>query len=425
MKEPVQLTPSDWKHILINCLDRLYEFYIIMFAAKSLRADVMDNLTSVQDSIMRYFKDHKFSDDELLFFNIKREALDFLQMGYSFEIPRLNNAYHDNDVEKIYLGRRLLKFIKKMNNNAKIEICDDGIGSVKITPDRHFFSQETNQPDDIKFTTSLTPIKGRHPCLHLLRMTDILNMPTIEQVVPLVHGAYKAYREILNNNGRDKQKYESAIEQILKLVRIYPERLFMGVHYTLPDVTAIDQIRDLSISFHHKTSAPDLQEAIEDITYQFERFKSNHHSYQISPANGSPKNKEVARAKELLLNKGKNMLVKPIKNNRYIKQENSIDGSFEALEAWQTILNKSGNTTSPSPMRETENYPVNANKKMRDRLNSIGKHIERQRELQKSLQARYLSMRNPIVQSDGRQKDMPEEDFRMLLDEGLIPNLSL
>ncbi|MGN4982277.1 hypothetical protein ACTFBY_12895 [Aeromonas dhakensis] len=420
MKEPAQLTPSEWKHILINCLDRLFEFYIIMFAAKSLRADVMDNLTSVQDSIIRYFKDHKFSDDELLFFNIKREALDFLQMGYSFEVPRLNNAYHDNDVENIYLGRRLLKFIKEMNDNAKIEICDDGIGSVKITPDRHFFSKETNQPDDIKFTTSLTPIKGRHPCLHLLRMTDILNMPTIEQVVPLVHGAYKAYREILNNNGRDKQKYESAIEQILELVQIYPERLFMGVHYTLPDVTVIDQIRDLSISFHYKTSAPDLQEAIEDITYQFERFKSNHHKYQKFTGNSYKDHIRGTRGNVLLFEKAKNMLVKPIKNNRYIKQENSIDGAFEALKVWQNIPNKSAGITPSSPMRETKNYPVNASKKMRDKLNAIGKHIERQRELQASLQARYLSMRNPIVQNDGRQQDMPEEDLKMLVAEGLI-----
>ncbi|MFB2855099.1 hypothetical protein [Aeromonas allosaccharophila] len=417
MKEPAQLTPSEWKHIVINCLDRLFEFYIIMFAAKSLRTDVMDNLTCVQDSITKHFKDHDFSDTELHFLNVKKEALDILQMGYSFEVPRLNNAYDYKDDEKIHFAKRLSTFIKTMNKQSKIQVVHSA-NPINITSNRHFFAQEINKPDDIKFTTFFTPLKGTYPCLHLLRMADILNVPTIEKVVSLVHDAYKGYREILN--GRDNQNYESAIEHILKLVRIYPERLFMGVHYTLPDVTEIDQIRDLSISFHHTTSASDLQEAIEDITYQFERFKSNYHKYQKSTGNSDKDHIRGTRGNELLFEKAKNMLVKPIKNNRYIKQENSIDGAFEALKVWQNIPNKSAGITPSSTIRETKNYPVNASKKMRDKLNAIGKHIERQRELQKSLQARYLSMRNPIIQSDGRQQDMPEEDLRMLLDEGLI-----
>ncbi|WP_279476449.1 hypothetical protein [Aeromonas veronii] len=81
MKEPAQLTPSEWKHILINCLDRLFEFYIIMFAAKSLRTDVMDNLTCVQDSITKHFKDHGFSDTELHFLNVKKGGARYFADG--------------------------------------------------------------------------------------------------------------------------------------------------------------------------------------------------------------------------------------------------------------------------------------------------------------------------------------------------------
>jgi hypothetical protein len=359
------INASQYQHIFINVLDRLVDFYITLYVARKSDHEVVSVLTAIRNGTESYLVDSGFTQQDLIDINAVDEALDIFQVNYSYSRPiskKLINVNPRLDA----INKRFARYMYEINSGNSVELVEDELIIHKL--------QSEQQSIMKNFISSL---KESHPCLHLIRIVDIVNAPKIEKLIPLINNVIQSWKE-LDHIGNDNKKHdnecivEAAIDNIIKLAAFYPERLYPGLRYAFPQYEGAENYDSLAISFSHKTSTKDMQSALNDINFQFEKFKIYYHNHEINFID------------DIRLERLKPFISKPVRDNEYIKQLNSIEGTFHALFAWERchldglskadainethlLLNESRDLTIPA-----EDYK----RKVRERFKSIEGYIK-------------------------------------------------
>ena len=131
----------------------------------------------------------------------------------------------------------------------------------------------------------------------------------------------------------------------------------------------------MAISFNHQILDTDMQNALDNIAFQFEKFKSFYHNHETSIAGN------------IKLERIKPFMYKPVRSNKYIKQLNSIEGTFDAMLAWERLNIGSGKSQAKiiadiyKSRAETGQLVISEEdfkRKVRDRLKDINEYINEQ-----------------------------------------------
>lgn len=307
---------SQYQHILINALDRLVDFYVIQHAAKKMNGDVVAELVKFRTNTESFFIQAGFAKEDLVNLNAIDESIDIFQVNYSY-CRTMHNKTENVDIRIAAVYKEVTKCIYEINTGNYVEVTNDAVIIHTGTPEKQSSTK-----------SFMKLLRKRNPCLHLLRIVDIVNAPTLEELIPHIDNAIVSYRKLNgvdkgNLKSEDKIIIETAIENIIKLVSFYPERLYPGLHYTFPQYDGPQDYNSLALSFSHSTSNADMQSALNDIAFQFEKFKTYYHKY------------ETRFIDDIRLERLKPLISKPTRDNEYIKQLNSVEGTIHALFAWQ------------------------------------------------------------------------------------------
>ncbi len=356
---------SQYQHILINALDRLVDFYVIQHAAKKMNGDVVAELVKFRTNTESFFIQAGFAKEDLVNLNAIDESIDIFQVNYSY-CRTMHNKTENVDIRIATVYKEVTKYIYEINTGNYVEVTNDAV------------IIHTGTPKEQSSTKSMMKLlRKRNPCLHLLRIVDIVNAPTLEGLIPHIDNAMASYRKLNNvDKGNlktgDKIIIETAIENIIKLVSFYPERLYPGLHYVFPQYDGPQDHNSLALSFSHSTSNTDMQSALNDIAFQFEKFKTYYHKHETNFID------------DIRLERLKPLISKPTRDNEYIKQLNSVEGTFHALFAWQKhYLDKLPHAEAINHAHVLFNekkdlpMPVDAYKRrVRNRLMDINKYVE-------------------------------------------------
>ena len=372
MNNNYRLSPSKYQTILINHLDRLVDFYITLYAEKTEYQDFKDCLASTRDILISDFVDKGISLEDIKKYNIEEEALDIFQTNFSYSrTPQNTFSSNENTEEKHKLISTVIYELSTGN-------------SVSCSHNRCDIKKEDEAT--IGYKESFSYLKVLFPCLHQILASDILSSPSLDDLIPLINNAVKSNRRVRI----DKKVKEAAMNDLLNLTEFYPERLFLGLRYIFPETQGELSYGELGFSMHHLTSDDEIEQALRDIHYQHNKFKAYYHHHECPS--------------RIMLQLGRitSLSLLPCRNNKYIKQLNSIENTFMALSAWRMVhligmsraeaidavfKRESQRDNSLFATSETE-----SKKKIRDRLTSVEKFIKAQGEYLDKLRDKYLTM---------------------------------
>ena len=364
MKVAESINAPQYQHILINVLDRLMDFYIILYAARKNNNEMLPTLIGFRNNTKDFLIKAGFTAQVLIDLNAVDECLDILQVNYSYCRVNPQQFIKANPVNhSVY--QELSKAIYEINSGNYVELTENG-----------FIIHDGTIEEQSIVKNLMASLRKDYPCLHLLRMVDVVNAPSLENIIPLIDCAIQSYRKlngIAQNNFSDNENgiVDMAMKNMTDLVSFYPERLYPGLRYVFPQYSGPQDYNSLALSFSHTTSAIDMQGALNDINFQFEKFKIYYHNY------------DTTFVDDMNLERLRPFVSKPVRDNEYIKQLNSIEGTFHALFAWkECILNKSPQTDAIHKahllFNEPRDLPIAAEdykRKIRARLKDINVYI--------------------------------------------------
>lgn len=356
---------KNYQSILLNTLDKIFEFYVILNAAKLMDNNITSTLNKIYDFTQSYLISCGFTKEDLIELNVVDEAFDIFQVNYSYSRSLRNNGLNNCDNRKRSVYIEISKAIYEMNSGKLADHYSDNASSYE--------EQTTDTPTTKEFFKAL---KYEFPCLNIIRMVDIINAPKMEELIPIVEKAY-SYNLALTKAGATENECVrmTAIDSMLRLVDFYPERLYIGLQYFFHQSEASKTIDNMAISFNHQILDTDMQNALDNIAFQFEKFKSFYHNHETSIAGN------------IKLERIKPFMYKPVRSNKYIKQLNSIEGTFDAMLAWERLNIGSGKSQAKiiadiyKSRAETGQLVISEEdfkRKVRDRLKDINEYINEQ-----------------------------------------------
>jgi len=372
---------KDYPSALINTLDKIMEFYVILNAAKLMNNDVVKSIREIRDGTKTYLMSCGIDELELIEFNVTDEALDIFQVNYSYNRELSNSALKSGDPKKIASHREISKIIYEINS-----------GNTVIEKDDKLCIKENSIEEQSVTKNLFRHLKNEYPCLHLIRMVDIANAPKLEHLIPVIHDAISSNNALNKNDAtKNEEVKRKAIDDMLKLVEFYPERLYIGLQYIFPQNDDSGPIDNLALSFNHQALASDMQNALDDVAFQFEKFKSYYHNHDASFTD------------DIRFERLKPFMYKRVTNNKYIKQFNSIEGTFYAMLAWE----KHHDMNNDKDITENQAEIINGiyesliksdrfitteadfKRKIRDRLKEVSMYIDEQHSVLKSISNDY------------------------------------
>ena len=372
---------KDYPSAIINTLDKIMEFYVILNAAKLMNKDIVNFIREFRDNTKTYLISCGITERELIEFNVTDEALDIFQVNYSYNRELSNSALKSGDPKKIASHREISKIIYEINS-----------GNTVMEKDNKLYIKENPIEEQTVTKNLFRHLKNEYPCLHLIRMVDIANAPTLEQLIPVIHDTMVS-NKALKKPGATKNEdvKRKAIDDMLKLVEFYPERLYIGLQYIFPQNHGSGPIDNLALSFNHQALATDMQNALDDVAFQFEKFKSYYHNHDASFTDN------------IKLERLKPFMYKRVINNKYIKQFNSIEGTFYAMLVWEKHHNMNNNKDITDNQAEIINEiyesliksdwfitpEADFKRKVRDRLKEVSIYIDEQHSVLKSISNDY------------------------------------
>lgn len=375
------LKHDDYEKILINHLDRLLDFYVILYAANTEKEELKTCLDKSRHLILLDLYDRGITQNDIDRFNIETEAYDIFQMNYSYSRELENTLLKNGSHEEREKYRNISAAIYSLNSGNDINITIDDPGFIK-----------NDSAFSIGYKEAFIFNKIIFPCLHQIRVSDILRSPSIDELTPLISNAIKSNLRVKRNNTSTID--ENAITDLSKLTEFYPERLFLGLRYIFLGNDSTSNYSELAFSLHHLTSSDDIAPALRDIQFQHEKFKSYYHHHKCQSLD------------TLQFHRLKTLASLPSRDNKYIKQLNSVENSFLALSAWKKInfdgmartdaindvINNIINDSTTNENERSRLQSADFKKKIRDRLTSINKYIELQRQHQETLSEKFRIM---------------------------------
>lgn len=349
-----------YQRILTNVLERLLDFYIILYSAKCMNGNIVTHLTEIKNDIESNFLKKQLDKEILTKLNAVDDTLDIMQVNYSYcRALTTKEIMADNALKMAY--QKIAIIVYERNSGNRVEMVN---GRPCI--------QEEIIAEQLSAKDFMPQLKMMYPCLHLIRIVDIINAPSLEIVIPLIENAVKSYLRLNRINANQQRNViDAAIDDLTKLVRFYPERLYPGLQYRFPQYNGNDDYENLALSFNHRTSKNDMQDALIDVSFQFERFKAYYHH-------------KAGFTDETRLMRLEPFAYKYVRENGYIKQLNSIEGTFHALLAWQKIhFDKKSQASAIDEIYRSLNKLPNVSiqegkykKRIRDRLSVVSEFVK-------------------------------------------------
>lgn len=324
MNKSKRITDVEYQRLVINILDRVVDFYIILYSSfmgEKISLDLLKNIGVATEEYL--IKEEGFSRETIKKHNMIDEILDILQFDFSFDRHLHNNFItpeYENERGEYVLFSEILfelkhcisveEFLSEIPHNN--QFSENGFGNYNIdSPDNRF-----------------KILKYKFPCLHLIRLADIVRAPNVSDLIPKLTKILSmlnnrsTYEEssISNADGKPNE-----LAPIISLLEFYPERKYWGVNYIFPRHVDDDSFNDIAISLCHDVSDSDRQDALDDLIYQHEKFKIYYHE------------ENSVFSDDLVAHRIKPFLCKRTRDNSHIKQINSIIPTFEALAAWVEV----------------------------------------------------------------------------------------
>lgn len=377
MEVAKSINSSQYHHILTNVLDRLMDFYILLYSSMKINSDTLKQLIDFRDNTESYLISLGIHKKHLVDLNAVNECMDILQVNYSY-CRKISQKSILANPDSYAAYQELSKVIYEISSGNHVEITNSG-------PIIH-----SGKPEEQTVVRNyMNTLKNKCPCLHLLRIADIVNAPKLGDIIPVIECAIQSYRKlnsVVNDilNDEEKMIVDTAVNHLKKLTVFYPERLYPGFSYVFPQYDGPRDYNNLALSFSHEISRVDMQGALSDIAFQFEKFKAYYHHHDSDITD------------EFNLDRFTPLVAKPIRDNEYIKQFNSIEGTFHALFAWKEsylgpLSQKDAIHKAHLLFNEPRELPIPAKdykRKVRARLKDINDYINKKIEHMQSISQR-------------------------------------
>ncbi len=320
----MKITDATYQRLMINILDRVVDFYIILYSSFIDEKASLELLKEIGVATERYLiEEERFSKDVIEKHNMIDEILDILQFDFSF-----NRHLHNNFSERGCKNEQgeyvsFSDILFELKHNISVEEFLNEVPHDNQLSENGFGNYNIQAPDNI-----FKILKFKFPCLHLIRLADVVRAPNVSDLIPRLtkilsmRNNRSTHKESSNNNV-DSNTDELA--PITSMLEFYPERKYWGVDYIFPRHVDDDSFNDIAISFCYDVSDSDRQDALDDFIYQHEKFKIYYHERK-GEFSGSIENHRI-----------KPLLCKPTRDNSHIKQINSVIPTFEALAAWVEV----------------------------------------------------------------------------------------
>ncbi|WP_223917020.1 hypothetical protein [Aeromonas caviae] len=324
MNKSKRITDVEYQRLVINILDRVVDFYIILYSSFMGEKISLERLKSVEMATEEYLiKEEGFSKESIKEHNMIDEILDILQFDFSFD-----RHLHNNFIPPEYKNERgdyvlFSKILFELKHCISVEEFVSEAPHDNQLSENGFGNNNINSPDN-----RFKMWKYEFPCLHLIRLADVVRAPNVSDLIPKItkilsmRNNRSTHKESPINNAEGKA---DELAPIISMLEFYPERKYWGVDYIFPRHVDDDSFNDIAISFCYDVSDSDRQDALDDFIYQHEKFKIYYHE------------RRGAFSDDIETHRIKPLLCKPSRANSHIKQINSVIPTFEALAAWVEV----------------------------------------------------------------------------------------
>ena len=306
---------------MINILDRVVDFYIILYSSfmgEKISLELLKNIGVETEGYL--IKEEGFSREAIKKHNMIDEILDILQFDFSFD-----RHLHNNFITPEYKNERgeyalFSQILFELKHCISVEEFLSEIPHDNQFSENGFGNYNIDSPEN-RFKI----LKYKFPCLHLIRLADIVRAPNVSDLIPKLT---KILSMLNNRSTYEESSISNAdgkvneLAPIISLLEFYPERKYWGVNYIFPRHVDDDSFNDIAISLCYDVSDSDRQDALDDLIYQHEKFKIYYHE------------KNSVFSDDIVAHRIKPFLCKRTRDNSHIKQINSIIPTFEALAAW-------------------------------------------------------------------------------------------
>lgn len=302
MGEGKYVTLADYDTLLTHVADRIVDFYVILNAAKKHSMKNINRLKRLHITFSNKVKSIGLNDYDMVELHSSAEIWDCFQTNYSFNRKSIKKSDSKDQAEKY---------------NALWELIHS------MTKDQALIQKYNNAVDDFEYKL-------------WIRIADIIEAPSIREILNTLDSAKNERIKIKKENRstwlkmrihtcQDMSKSDTTTcNNQIKALSFYPERLRPGIHYIYPKLDGITN-PTLGLSIHCGASQEDIQETFAEFPYHFARYK-NQARY------GEDNFVEVPEIEKI-----KPLLEKSMKQNKYIKQVNSIEKTLVALLIWEEI----------------------------------------------------------------------------------------
>lgn len=302
MGEGKYVTLADYDTLLTHVADRIVDFYIILNAAKKHSSKNIERLKRLHITFSNKVKSIGLNDCDMVELHAGAEIWDSFQTNFSFNRKSIKKSDSKDQAEKY---------------NALWELIHS------MTKDQALIQKYNNAVDDFEYKL-------------WIRIADIIEAPSIREILNTLDSAKNERIKIKKENRstwlkmrihtcQDMFKSDTTTcNNQIKALSFYPERLRPGIHYIYPKLDGITN-PTLGLSIHCGASQEDIQETFAEFPYHFARYK-NQARY------GEDNFVEVPEIEKI-----KPLLEKPVNQNKYIKQVNSIEKTLVALLIWEEI----------------------------------------------------------------------------------------
>lgn len=329
--------------ILFNQLDTLFahvserflEFHIIYNHAKIHHQHEIDELLKLNAEIVSALYDINFSDGDIKKLKATSEFWDSVQSNFSYDRTLNPELLSKDEREK---HNQLIPFIVNYKSN----------------------------PD---FINKINGILDNFPHHFWLRIADIVNVVTPAHFLKRVNAlnAFQVYQRSIRTDYETQSisvafdKNNTELAPVSDAFSFYPEKIRPGIFYIYPENDELTHASTLAITCHYGADKEDIQEALEEYEYQFEKFRNYYHMN----SNDFVESPEIEKLRPLL--------TRSLNKNKHVKRTTSIADHILALICWENINLNGIETKKAISSLLPKGYDSNDFSSLKEKLKHISK----------------------------------------------------
>lgn len=285
--------------LLAHVTERFIEFHIIYNHAKRRHQREIDELVNINKEIINALYGINFSDEDIKKLKATSEFWDSVQSNFSYD-RNLNPELLSKDEQEKH--KQLIPFIVNYKSNPE-------------------------------FINKINRVLANFPHRFWLRIADIVNVVTPDHLLGKVN-ALNDFQRIQRSIRTDYEtqsisvafdKSNTELAPVSDALSFYPEKIRLGIFYIYPENDELPHLSTLAITCHYGANKDDIQEALDEYEYQFEKFRNYYHM----------NSNDFVEAPEL--EKLRPLLKRNFNKNKYVKRTVNIEQPILALICWEKI----------------------------------------------------------------------------------------